>query len=133
MGLGLVGNMASQVFQAAGYHVNAFDLAPHRRDIAQQAGIRHLFDGSETANFSQRHGLIVEATGSAKALASTMDMAKPGGEIVMIGAPWGGEANSVPSSQITRLLFRFLRLRSGSEWETPSADAAPAWFKSPEP
>jgi len=120
MGLGLVGNMASQVFQAAGYHVNAFDLAPHRREIATQVGIRHVLDGSETSQFSQRHALIVEATGSAKALASTMDMAKPGGEIVMIGAPWGGEANSVPSSQITRLLFfRFLRLRSGSEWEIP--------------
>lgn len=120
MGLGLVGNMASQVFQAAGYHVNAFDLAPHRREIATRVGIRHVFDGSETPRFSQRHGLIVEATGSARALASTMDMAKPGGEIVMIGAPWGGEANSVPSSQITRLLFfRFLRLRSGSEWELP--------------
>ncbi|MGC4190539.1 MAG: zinc-binding alcohol dehydrogenase [Thermomicrobiales bacterium] len=120
IGLGLVGNMASQVFQAAGYVVNAFDLSPHRREIAKQAGIRTVFDGSETPNFSQRHGLIVEATGSAKALAGAMDMAKPGGEIVMIGAPWGGEANSVPSSQITRLLFfRFLRLRSGSEWEIP--------------
>jgi threonine dehydrogenase-like Zn-dependent dehydrogenase len=64
--------------------------------------------------------LIIEATGSAKALAGAVDMTLPGGEIVMIGAPWGGEANSVPSSQITRLLFfRFLRLRSGSEWEIP--------------
>lgn len=120
IGLGLVGAMASQVFQAAGYVVNAFDLSPHRREIATQVGIRNVSDGNETANFSQRHGLIVEATGSAKALAGAMDMAKPGGEIVMIGAPWGGDANSVPSSQITRLLFfRFLRLRSGSEWEIP--------------
>jgi threonine dehydrogenase-like Zn-dependent dehydrogenase len=38
----------------------------------------------------------------------------------MIGAPWGGVANSVPSSELTRLIFfRFLRLRSGSEWEIP--------------
>ena len=84
------------------------------------AGLDSIHDASAMPEFSQRMSLIVEATGSARALASVVDMTKPGGEIVMIGAPWGGEANSVPSSQITRLLFyRFLRLRSGSEWEIP--------------
>jgi len=39
---------------------------------------------------------------------------------VMIGAPWGGDQNSVPSSRLTRdLFFRFLTLRSGSEWAIP--------------
>ena len=124
IGLGLVGNMAAQVFQASGYRVNAFDLSPTRREIASMAGVRSVHDGNDTARFSQRHRLIIEATGSAKALAGCIDMAAPGGEIVMIGAPWGGEANSVPSSQITRLLFfRFLRLRSGSEWEIPRQPA----------
>ncbi|HEU0164822.1 MAG TPA: zinc-binding dehydrogenase [Thermomicrobiales bacterium] len=120
VGLGLVGNLAAQVFQASGYRVNAFDLSPHRRELAREAGVISVHDGNAMAEFSQQHTLIVEATGSAKALASAVDMAAPGGEIVMIGAPWGGDANSVPSSQITRLLFyRFLRLRSGSEWEIP--------------
>ena len=120
VGLGLVGNLAAQVFQASGYRVNAFDLSPHRREIARQVGITSVHDGSAMSQFSQQHRLIIEATGSARALANSIDMAAPGGEIVMIGAPWGGDANSVPSSQITRLLFyRFLRLRSGSEWEIP--------------
>lgn len=120
VGLGLVGNLAAQVFTAAGYRVHGFDLSPHRREIAQAAGLDSIHDASAMPEFSQRMSLIVEATGSARALASVVDMTKPGGEIVMIGAPWGGEANSVPSSQITRLLFyRFLRLRSGSEWEIP--------------
>jgi len=120
VGLGLVGNLAAQVFQAAGMRVNAFDLSENRRDIAHRAGVESVYDGHATHNFSQQHRLIIEATGSAKALAGAIDMAAPGGEIVMIGAPWGGDANSVPSSQITRLLFyRFLRLRSGSEWEIP--------------
>lgn len=120
VGLGLVGNMAAQVFGASGYAVNAFDLSENRRQIAQAAGVASVHDGSATANFSQRHGLIIEATGSARALAGAVDMTAPGGEIVMIGAPWGGDANSVPSSQITRLLFyRFLTLRSGSEWQIP--------------
>src|SRR4029453_11597472 len=47
-------------------------------------------------------------------------LAQNGGEIVMIGAPWGGDENAVPSSRLTRdLFFRFLTLRSGSEGEIP--------------
>jgi 2-desacetyl-2-hydroxyethyl bacteriochlorophyllide A dehydrogenase len=120
IGLGLVGNLAAQVFQASGYTVNAFDLSPRRREIARAAGIASVHDADAMKEFGQAHRLIIEATGSAKALANSVDMTAPGGEIVMIGAPWGGEANSVPSSQLTRLIFyRFLRLRSGSEWEIP--------------
>lgn len=120
VGLGLVGNLAAQVFRASGMRVNAFDLSPHRREIALAAGIDSVHDGQATSAFSQRHRLIIEATGSAQALANSIDMAAPGGEIVMIGAPWGGDANSVPSSRLTRLMFfRFLTLRSGSEWEIP--------------
>lgn len=70
--------------------------------------------------FSHQHRLVIDATGSARALANSIDMAAPGGEIGMVGASWGGEANSVPSSKLIRLIFyRFLRLRSGSEWEIP--------------
>ncbi len=120
VGLGLVGNLAAQVFQASGMKVNAFDLSPHRREIARQCGIASVHGAEAFKEFEQRHRLVIEATGSAKAQVSAVEIAAPGGEIVMIGAPWGGDANSVPSSQLTRLVFfRFLRLRSGSEWEIP--------------
>ncbi|CAN5637315.1 zinc-binding dehydrogenase [soil metagenome] len=120
VGLGLVGNLAAQVFQASGMNVNAFDLSPHRRDIAAQTGIGSVHGADAFPSFGQRHKLVIEATGSAKAQVSAVEITAPGGEIVMIGAPWGGDANSVPSSQLTRLIFfRFLRLRSGSEWEIP--------------
>jgi 2-desacetyl-2-hydroxyethyl bacteriochlorophyllide A dehydrogenase len=120
LGLGLVGNLAAQVFQASGMKVNAFDLSPHRREIAAQSGIGSVHGADAFPSFGQRHKLVIEATGSAKAQVSAVEITAPGGEIVMIGAPWGGDANSVPSSQLTRLIFfRFLRLRSGSEWEIP--------------
>ncbi len=119
-GLGLVGNLAAQVFQASGMRVNAFDLSPRRRQIALAAGVTSIHDGRAMNSFDQQHRLVIEATGSARALASSIELAAPGGEIVMIGAPWGGASNSVPSSELTRLIFyRFLRLRSGSEWELP--------------
>ena len=120
VGLGLVGNLAAQVFQAAGMVVNGFDLTPHRRDLAQACGVRSVHGAEGMANFQQAHRLVIEASGVARAVAAAVEMTAPGGEIVMIGAPWGGDANSIPSSQLTRLIFfRFLRLRSGSEWEIP--------------
>ena len=120
IGLGLIGNLAAQVFQAAGMDVNAFDLSPRRREIARQTGIGSVHDAEGMRAFDQAHRLVIEATGSARAQVSAVEMTAPGGEIVMIGAPWGGDANSVPSSKLTRLIFyRFLRLRSGSEWEIP--------------
>ena len=120
IGLGLIGNLAAQVFQACGMQVNALDLSPARREIAERCGIRAVFGPEAAPDLARRHRLVVEATGSAEVLASATALAQNGGEIVMIGAPWGGEENSVPSSRIVRdLFFRFLKLRSGSEWELP--------------
>jgi 2-desacetyl-2-hydroxyethyl bacteriochlorophyllide A dehydrogenase len=130
VGLGLIGNLAAQVFQACGMRVNALDLSPARRTIAEKCGLRAVHGPEAMADLARQHRLVVEATGSAEALAGAIGLAQNGGEIVMIGAPWGGDQNAVPSSRITRdLFFRFLTLRSGSEWEisrqrTPySADA----------
>ncbi len=120
VGQGLVGNLAAQVFQACGARVHTFDLSPARREIAARCGIRSVHPAEAMPEFARRHRLVIEATGSARALASAIGLARNGGEIVMIGAPWGGDENSVPSSQLTRdIFFRFLRLRSGSEWEIP--------------
>jgi threonine dehydrogenase-like Zn-dependent dehydrogenase len=120
VGLGLVGNLAAQVFQACGARVHAFDLSPSRRAIACRCGVRSARAPEAMADVAARHRLVVEATGSAQALASAIGLAQSGGEIVMIGAPWGGDENAVPSSRLTRdLFFRFLTLRSGSEWEIP--------------
>jgi 2-desacetyl-2-hydroxyethyl bacteriochlorophyllide A dehydrogenase len=120
IGLGLIGNLAAQVFQACGMQVNAIDLSPARRDIAEHCGIRSVHGPEAIADLARQHRLVVEATGSAHALAGAIGLAQNGGEIVMVGAPWGGDENSVPSSRLARdLFFRFLTLRSGSEWEIP--------------
>jgi 2-desacetyl-2-hydroxyethyl bacteriochlorophyllide A dehydrogenase len=120
VGLGLIGNLAAQVFQTCGMRVHAFDLSPARRALATECGLRSVHPAEAMPDFAARCRLVIEATGSAAAVASAVELAANGGEIVMIGAPWGGEANSVPSSRLTRaIFFRFLRLRSGSEWEIP--------------
>jgi 2-desacetyl-2-hydroxyethyl bacteriochlorophyllide A dehydrogenase len=120
VGLGLIGNLAAQVFQACGMRVNALDLSPARRAVAERCGIRAVHGPDAMSMLERQHRLVVEATGSAEALSGAIGLAQSGGEIVMVGAPWGGDQNSVPSSRLTRdLFYRFLTLRSGSEWEIP--------------
>ncbi len=120
VGLGLVGNLAAQIFQNCGMRVSAIDRSAARRAIAVRCGLRHLYASADDEQLAQHHRLVIEASGSAEALASAVNLAAAGGEIVMIGAPWGGVENSVPSGRLTGEIFlRFLRLRSGSEWEIP--------------
>jgi 2-desacetyl-2-hydroxyethyl bacteriochlorophyllide A dehydrogenase len=126
VGLGLVGNLAAQIFQRCGMRVNAFDLSPARRHLAERCGLDAVHPVEAMASLAEQHRLVIEATGAAEALAAAVELTADGGEIVMIGAPWGGETNSVPSSRLTRSIFlRFLRLRSGSEWELPRQPAPP--------
>lgn len=103
VGLGLVGNLAAQVFQACGMRVNAFDLASSRQGVARRCGVRSVHGPEAMPDFARRHRLVIEATGSAPALANAIGLAQNEGEIVMIGAPWGGDENSVPSSRLTRV------------------------------
>ncbi len=120
IGLGIVGNLAAQVFQIAGMTVRAFDLSPVRVGLAQRCGVADALQPDARKPFLARHRLVMEASGSARALVSAVELAADFGEVVMIGAPWGGEENSVPSSALLRdVFFRFLKLRSGSEWEIP--------------
>lgn len=120
IGLGLIGNLAAQVFAAAGMRVSAVDRSPARRAFATKCGLSNVCGPEDLEGFAQQHRLVVDASGSAHALPTAVRLAATGGEIVMIGAPWGGTDNSVPTGTIMGEVFlRFLSIRSGSEWEIP--------------
>jgi 2-desacetyl-2-hydroxyethyl bacteriochlorophyllide A dehydrogenase len=120
VGLGLVGNLAAQIFQHCGMRVSAIDRSAARRAVAERCGLRAVYGPGDLPALARRHRLVIEASGSAAGLASAVGLTASGGEIVMVGAPWGGDTNSVPSGRLTGEIFlRFLRLRGGSEWEIP--------------
>lgn len=120
IGLGLIGNLAAQVFAAAGMRVTAVDRSPARRAFATECGLSNVRGPEDLDGLERRHRLVIDASGSARALPTAVRLAATGGEIVMIGAPWGGTDNSVPTGTIMGEVFlRFLSIRSGSEWEIP--------------
>src|SRR5690349_24593559 len=72
VGQGLIGNLAAQVFQACGARVNTFELSPRRRERAAACGIRAVHPADQIEAHARQHRLVVEATGSAEALAAAV-------------------------------------------------------------
>jgi threonine dehydrogenase-like Zn-dependent dehydrogenase len=54
VGLGLIGNLAAQVFQTCGMVVHAFDLSPARRRLAEACGLRSVHPAEAMPDFAER-------------------------------------------------------------------------------
>ncbi|MFI5014946.1 MAG: zinc-binding dehydrogenase [Hyphomicrobiales bacterium] len=94
IGLGLVGNLAAQLFRRAGARVFAFDTLPARRDWARLCGIEHAFtvDGDTVENIRRAMGdakptIVVEATGSAALVPPCLRLVADRGTVVLLGSP----------------------------------------------
>jgi len=105
IGLGLVGNLAAQLFQAQGSRVIGIDKLASRLEIARQCGVESLVDASAEDSVSavgmltdgRGAEVVVEATGAPLAAFQGAQMAAPNGELVLLGTPRGSlEVDSVP-------------------------------------
>ena len=105
IGLGLVGNLAAQLFQAQGSQVIGIDRLASRLELARRSGVESVVDASaEDSILAVRRmtdgrgaEVVVEATGAALAAFEGMQMAAPNGELVLLGTPRGScELDVVP-------------------------------------
>ncbi|RXZ82460.1 alcohol dehydrogenase [Paenibacillaceae bacterium] len=96
-GLGLVGNMASQLAGLQGAHVIGLDLSEERLRIAKACGVAHtIHSGKEQAIDiikqltngigSNTH---IEATGVPKVAVDSLPWIAPFGELILLGSPRG--------------------------------------------
>lgn len=96
LGLGLVGNLAAQLFALAGCEVIGIDVSAARREVARQCGLRHVLDGSAGAAATVRDitrgdmcSTLVEATGVPAVAEKSAALAGKLGEVVLLGSPRG--------------------------------------------
>jgi threonine dehydrogenase-like Zn-dependent dehydrogenase len=97
LGLGLVGNLAAQLFQIHGARVIGVDLVPFRRELARQAGIEQTVAAEQQDAVSAVRELaggdgpriVVEATGSPLLVPSALAMAREKGEVILLGSTRG--------------------------------------------
>ena len=96
IGLGLVGNLAAQLFGVFGVSVIGLDLIPFRRDLAARVGIGQVCDPGEdlTAtirSLTEGRGVdtIVEATGDPGLITPALRAVRSRGEVILLGSPRG--------------------------------------------
>ncbi len=125
-GMGLVGNLAAQMFQIHGCRVIGVDPVPERRALAQRCGIEHTVGGSADEAQAQLHELTngelanitVDAVGHSGVVMQALRATANHGQIVILGTP----RVSVPGD-LTELLsethLRWIIIRGALEWCVP--------------
>jgi threonine dehydrogenase-like Zn-dependent dehydrogenase len=92
--LGLIGNLAAQLFRLAGARVFAFDALPARCRWAKLCGIERaheaegdIVEGVRRAMGETKPAVVVEATGIAALVPTCLRLAAERGTVVLLGSP----------------------------------------------
>jgi 2-desacetyl-2-hydroxyethyl bacteriochlorophyllide A dehydrogenase len=93
VGLGMIGQLSTRQFKAAGADVYAFDTDATRVELAKHAGINAFLIEGELADFAKSinpdlFGIVVEATGVPAVLAGLYKLLMP--------LPWGDSGKEGP-------------------------------------
>jgi 2-desacetyl-2-hydroxyethyl bacteriochlorophyllide A dehydrogenase len=129
IGLGLVGNLAAQLFQLAGAEVLALDPAAHRVELARRCGVRRaepLSGDAAIAAVREWTGgigarVVVEAVGRSDLLAQGVEMAARHGEVISLGSPRASYTADL-TPMLARLHLQAIRLIGALEWTFPIPD-----------
>jgi 2-desacetyl-2-hydroxyethyl bacteriochlorophyllide A dehydrogenase len=132
-GLGMVGNLAAQMYQIMGCRVIGVEPTEHRRALAEKCGIMHTVGG--TADDVQESirkltggamaQITVDAVGHSSVVMQALKATANFGQIVLLGSP------RVPvEGNLTELLsdvhLRWITIRGGLEWCLPVYSELPA-------
>jgi threonine dehydrogenase-like Zn-dependent dehydrogenase len=126
LGLGLVGNMAAQLFTLAGAEVIGVDLFGRRLEIAEQCGIAHTVNAStsdvkdEIMNITAGKGVdvTVEAIGKPDLVPLALEITRENGEVILLGTPradWETNATDI----LSKIHFSGIALKGALEWVYP--------------
>lgn len=118
LGLGLVGNLASQVFRACGYRVKGYDTNVSRRRLAESFGIEVLSELDELSREKILPALVLECSGTSAGFQNSCRFVRTGGEVVLVGLPPKVDDNKT-TSILYEVFCRQLTITSGLEWRLP--------------
>jgi len=129
VGLGLVGNMAAQLFTLAGMNVIGIDAIDKRLEIAEKCGVRYTVNPSKVnlrervVEFTNGEGceVTVEAIGNPSTIETCCQITKRLGEVILLGSPRGEyNANITEILDYVHLWSRgCLTFEGAHEWRFP--------------
>jgi 2-desacetyl-2-hydroxyethyl bacteriochlorophyllide A dehydrogenase len=138
IGLGVVGNLAAQLFSLSGCEVIGIDLSAARRDQAKACGIAHTLapGGDLVAKITAITGgrmcnTVVEATGLAVVAVETAPLlVGKQGEIVLLGSPRAPfQTNVTPFLNQLHLCRPTVAVKGALEWRYPVRDDGEGFCK----
>jgi threonine dehydrogenase-like Zn-dependent dehydrogenase len=130
LGLGVVGNLAAQMFQLAGASVLGLDVNPHRLEVARACGIENVFNSSlrdpvgavrEWSGDGKGAEVVVEAVGRSELIAQAVQMTRRHGETILLGSPRARVQLDV-TPMLLRIHLEGIQMIGGLEWTYPLSD-----------
>jgi threonine dehydrogenase-like Zn-dependent dehydrogenase len=126
-GLGLVGNLAAQLFGLSGCEVIGIDSSPARRDMAIRCGIAHVLDSNanlldQVRTFTEGRmcRTVVDATGVPAVAEKAGSLAGRLGELILLGSPRGEHrANLTDFLNQSHLWGNCVTVKGAHEWRLP--------------
>ncbi len=125
-GLGLVGNLAAQMFQIHGCRVIGVDPVEARRKLAERCGIEHTIGGDadevqaqiQDITNGELGNITVDAVGHSSVVMQALRATASHGQLVILGSP-----RVSVTGDLTELLsdthLRWITIRGALEWCVP--------------
>jgi 2-desacetyl-2-hydroxyethyl bacteriochlorophyllide A dehydrogenase len=116
VGLGVVGNLAAQMFQLAGATVIGVDPAKARRGLAQRCGIMNTLVAIE--ELKEQVDITVDAVGHSSIVMQCLKATASFGEIILLGSPRVSVTGDL-NEAFMDIHLRGLQLKGALEWNRP--------------
>ena len=125
-GLGLVGNLASQMFQIHGCRVIGVDPVKERRELAQRCGISHTVGGDadeaqaqvEEITCGELGNITVDAVGHSGVVMQALRATANHGQLIILGSP-RVEVQGNLTDLLSETHLRWITIRGALEWCVP--------------
>jgi 2-desacetyl-2-hydroxyethyl bacteriochlorophyllide A dehydrogenase len=128
-GLGIIGNLAAQMFTAAGYETLAWDPVPRRRELAASSGVTTLARPfGDAAGRADGAALALECSANEGAALDCIECLKAHGEVVLAARPWRQMTDISGQAVLAGIYRRYSSVRSGWEGQLPHTEEP---FRSP--
>ena len=125
-GLGLVGNLASQMFQIHGCRVIGVDPVAERQKLAQRCGIEHTVGGNadetqariQEITAGELGNITVDAVGHSSVVMQALHATANHGQLIILGSPRVSVQGDL-TDLLSETHLRWITIRGALEWCVP--------------
>lgn len=125
-GMGIVGNLAAQLFRLGGASIIGVDLASRRLEVARECGIPHTVNPDEahltsvvqTLTHGRGAEIVVDAIGNAECVIQGLDLLRRGGQVLLLGQI-RESSDALASDLIRKIFLKWATVKSSWEWQLP--------------